>query len=62
MENKRPFILISNDDGYEAKGIHCLVELIRDMADILVCMCFFCNTSFNVDLSTSGTGFGYMVM
>ena len=37
MENKRPFILISNDDGYEAKGIHCLVELIRDMADILVC-------------------------
>lgn len=37
MENKRPFILISNDDGYEAKGIHCLIELIRDMADILVC-------------------------
>lgn len=37
MENKRPFVLISNDDGYEAKGIHCLIELIRDMADILVC-------------------------
>lgn len=37
MENKKPFILISNDDGYEAKGIHCLIEMIRDMADILVC-------------------------
>ena len=37
MENKRPFILISNDDGYAAKGIHSLIEMIRDMADILVC-------------------------
>ena len=37
MENKTPFILISNDDGYQAKGINCLVDMIRDMADILVC-------------------------
>ena len=37
MENKNPFILISNDDGYQAKGINCLVDMIRDMADILVC-------------------------
>ena len=35
MENKTPFILISNDDGYQAKGINCLVDMIRDMADIL---------------------------
>lgn len=37
MENGRPLILISNDDGYEAKGINQLVEMLRDMADILVC-------------------------
>lgn len=37
MKNERPFILISNDDGYQAKGINSLVEMIRDMADILVC-------------------------
>ena len=37
MENKRPFILISNDDGYQAKGINRLVQMIRDLADILVC-------------------------
>ncbi|MBQ9230932.1 MAG: 5'/3'-nucleotidase SurE [Prevotella sp.] len=37
MENKRALILISNDDGFEAKGINSLVEMIRDMADIIVC-------------------------
>ena len=37
MENKRPLILIANDDGYEAKGINCLIEMIRDYGDILVC-------------------------
>ena len=37
MENEKPLILISNDDGYGAKGINCLVAMIRDMADILVC-------------------------
>ena len=34
---KKPFILISNDDGYQSRGIRCLVECLRDMADILVC-------------------------
>ncbi len=33
----RPLILISNDDGYQAKGINCLVEMLQDMADIIVC-------------------------
>ena len=33
----RPLILISNDDGYEAKGIRCLVEMVRPLGDILVC-------------------------
>ena len=36
-EQKRPLILISNDDGYQSKGINCLVDMLRDMADILVC-------------------------
>jgi len=33
----RPLLLISNDDGYQAKGINCLVEYLRDMGDIIVC-------------------------
>lgn len=37
MENKRPLILISNDDGYQAKGINQLVEMVSDLADIVVC-------------------------
>ncbi len=37
MENKRQLILISNDDGYQAKGINELVRMVRDYADILVC-------------------------
>jgi len=34
---QRPLILISNDDGYEAGGIRQLADMLRDMADILVC-------------------------
>ncbi len=37
MENKRPLILISNDDGYQAKGINSLVDMLRPLADIVVC-------------------------
>ncbi len=36
MLNK-PIILISNDDGYDAKGLRCLVEFLKDMAYIVVC-------------------------
>ena len=35
--NKRPLILISNDDGYQAKGINSLVDMLHPIADILVC-------------------------
>lgn len=35
--NNKPLILISNDDGYEAKGINDLVGMLRDLADIIVC-------------------------
>lgn len=37
MEIKRPLLLISNDDGYQAKGINTLVEMLSDMGDIIVC-------------------------
>lgn len=37
MTNVRPLILISNDDGYHAKGINCLIDMLSDMADLLVC-------------------------
>ncbi|MCD8306574.1 MAG: 5'/3'-nucleotidase SurE [Prevotella sp.] len=37
MENYRPLILISNDDGYEAKGLKSLIEMVRDKGDIIVC-------------------------
>lgn len=37
MNNKRPLILISNDDGYHAPGIHALVDMVSCLADIVVC-------------------------
>jgi 5'-nucleotidase len=33
----RPLILISNDDGYQAKGIRSLTAMLEDIADIIVC-------------------------
>jgi 5'-nucleotidase len=33
----RPLILISNDDGYQAKGINCLIDMVKDFGDVLVC-------------------------
>lgn len=33
----RPLILISNDDGYRAKGLNELVRMVRDYGDVLVC-------------------------
>lgn len=37
MVNAKPFILVSNDDGYNSGGLRYLVSFLRDMADILVC-------------------------
>lgn len=37
MNEKRPLILISNDDGYHAKGINSLVDMLADVADVIVC-------------------------
>ena len=30
-------MLISNDDGYQAKGINSLIDMLKDIADIIVC-------------------------
>ncbi len=35
MEN-RPLILVSNDDGYKAKGINCLVRVLMEFGDVVV--------------------------
>lgn len=36
MENKRPLILVSNDDGIMAKGISELVKFLRTLGEIVV--------------------------
>ncbi len=33
--NRRPLILISNDDGVNAKGLRCLIDTLRPMGDII---------------------------
>lgn len=33
----KPLILISNDDGYQAKGINTLIDMVLPLADVLVC-------------------------
>ena len=33
---KRPLILVTNDDGIEAKGVHELAKMIEDLGDIVV--------------------------
>ena len=32
----KPYILISNDDGVQARGINFLIETLRPIADLLV--------------------------
>lgn len=36
MENRRPLILVTNDDGIEAKGIKSLVEMVKPYGEIVV--------------------------
>ena len=36
MENKKPLILVSNDDGVMAKGINELMRFLRPLGDIVV--------------------------
>lgn len=37
FETDKPLILISNDDGFEAKGIKALVGMVKDFGDVIVC-------------------------
>lgn len=34
---EKPLILISNDDGIEAKGIKALASMVSDLGDVMVC-------------------------
>ncbi len=36
MNNERPLILVSNDDGYKAKGINELMHLLTEFGDVVV--------------------------
>lgn len=36
MENRKPLIMITNDDGYQAKGIEALIDSVKDLGDIIV--------------------------
>jgi 5'-nucleotidase len=36
MDNKRPLILITNDDGITAKGIRHLIYLMKDLGELIV--------------------------
>ena len=36
METIRPYLLLSNDDGYEARGLLTLIEALQDDFDLLV--------------------------
>ena len=37
MMNRKPLILISNDDGYQAVGIRALVDMVSDLGEVVVC-------------------------
>ena len=36
MEKKRPLILVTNDDGYKAKGLQLLVQVAQEFGDVVV--------------------------
>ena len=33
---KRPLILVTNDDGYNAPGINWLIEFVKELAEVVV--------------------------
>ncbi|WP_294082131.1 5'/3'-nucleotidase SurE [Proteiniphilum sp. UBA5384] len=36
MNDRKPLILVTNDDGYQAKGIASLMEAMRDLGEVIV--------------------------
>ena len=53
MEIKRPLLLISNDDGYQAKGVNSLIEMLSDLGDIVVCAPEDARSGFSCAFSAS---------
>ena len=53
MEIKRPLLLISNDDGYQAKGIRELVEIVSEFGDVIVCAPESARSGFSCDFSAT---------
>jgi len=41
VENNRPLILVTNDDGIEAKGIHSLIDMVSPYGDVVVVAPFY---------------------
>ncbi len=37
IHTEKALILISNDDGYHSPGIHALVDMVSDLAEVIVC-------------------------
>ena len=53
MEIKRPLLLISNDDGYQAKGVNSLIEMLSDLGDVVVCAPEDARSGFSCAFSAS---------
>ncbi len=54
----KPLILISNDDGFRAKGINCLIDMVKESGDILVCA----PDSARSGYSTAFSGLEYLTL
>ena len=53
----RPLILISNDDGYHAKGIKMLTDMVKGIGDIIVCAPDSARSGFSRAFSMSPLSF-----
>ena len=56
MENQRPLILVSNDDGIIAKGISELIKFLRPLGEIVVmafgqCLCADCDGAYPLSVA-----------
>ncbi len=62
MENRKPLVLISNDDGYHANGIKTLVSFLKDWCErascgsgkcpFWICLCLFGYYSFATEATS----------
>lgn len=49
----KPLILISNDDGYQAKGINSLTNMLSDLCDIIICAPEYTRSGFSTAFSAT---------